>query len=366
MTTSVTSRTTALTAKKRGRNRLAGAARLVFLGGLVAITGFTILRRPALDEAEVALARNDVRKALRLALDDLDTHRRSPESARIAGRSLSALLYGGEAEPYYKIAASQGMLSEADRYARVQGLITSNRPDQAIAVCREILGKQSGNVAILRLLAFTHWLRGEFVEAEATAETLVKTTNGQTDGLGLLAMIHHEAKHPQKAILASESLLAIDPELKTYRPGAMIFWHDYTDDLVQVHRSADARRYLEKIPPIDRGSDLLDILAFARKELGDTEGAEQAWRESIRRDPSRLNPLLQLGRMLVGIKRFRDAAEVLERAVKLAPGNLESHYLLSRAYQFLGRESDADHHRKRAEEIRRASPAPIGGMGPSK
>ena len=111
---------------------------------------------------------------------------------------------------------------------------------------------------------------------------------------------------------------------------------------------------------------LLDILAFARKELGDAEGAEQAWRGSIQRDPSRLNPYVQLSRMLVGRKRFADAVEVLERAVVIDSGNLESHYLLSRAYKFLGRDDDAQRHHQRAEEIRRATPEQSGGMGPAK
>ncbi|MDB5352412.1 MAG: hypothetical protein JWN86_3659 [Planctomycetota bacterium] len=366
MATNVQRRTLVTPVGFRAAFRLSDLARLVLLVALCGLTAWVGLQRPALRDAEGAFSRKDVRNALRFALDDLASYPSSPVSNLIAARSFSKLVYGAEAEPYYERVGSAASLPQSALDDRVNGLIVSNQLDRAVAVCDEVLSTRPSDPLSLRWLAFVQWLRSQFVEAQAAAERLADTPEGRKEGLGLLAMIHHEAKHPEQAIAAYESLLSLDPELKSYRPGPAIFWREFTDDLVKVHRNLEARTYLEKVAPLYSDPGLLDILAWARKELGDEKGAENAWRESIVRDSGRLNPRLQLGRLFVGRKRFADAVAVLEPATALDPANLDCHHLLSTAYKFLGRNADSQRHQKIADEIRHTSPDRSGGMGPSK
>jgi tetratricopeptide (TPR) repeat protein len=48
-----------------------------------------------------------------------------------------------------------------------------------------------------------------------------------------------------------------------------------------------------------------------------------------------------LGEVYLYLKRNDDAARMLERAVDLAPGFAKAHYNLGRAYQALGRDTEA-------------------------
>ncbi len=109
-----------------------------------------------------------------------------------------------------------------------------------------------------------------------------------------------------------------------------------------------------------------DLLGAALKELDDLDGAAEAWQESARRDPSRLNPWLQLGRLAIGRKRFGEAIPLLEKAYTLAPDQVEVNYQLSVAHRLLGHAEEARRYADRAVALRATSPSPASsGMGAS-
>ena len=352
-------------AAARLRSRFAVVARTLLFVALVGWTVRAALQRPALAEAEVAFGRRDYRNALRFAMDDLAHHPRSRPSALIAARCLSQLVWADEAEPYYQIAGASAPLSLKDQNVRIEGLIQASRFARAAEVCHEVLAAHPDDPTILRLLATGEWLHRHFVEAPAAAERLVNTPEGRLEGRGLLVTIHHDAAHYEDAVAAAEALLAIDPEVKNYRPGADLFWREYAEDLLRTNRAARARDVLQKVVGPYSDPVLIDLLGTALKDLGDLDGAERAWRDSIRRDPGRLNPWSQIGRLENSRKRFAEAAEALEHAIEIAPSHLDSHYQLSRAYKFLGRTADAKRLADRADEIRRAMPEESTGMGAS-
>lgn len=372
-TSAAHARTASLATPTRFRPPFGDVARLSLLFGLVAWTAWAGAQRPALREAEAAFGRKDYATALRRAQDDLAGHPSSRDSALIAARSLSQLIYADRAEPLYELASASAPLGLEALRDRAQGLIRSARLEEAADACRSILADHPDDPTTLIFLATTEQHLGRYAKGIEAAERLAKIPEGRADGLALLAMNHHSAKQPERAVAAGEALLAIDPELTTFRPGRLIFWYAFADDLMALRRPAEVRDYLLKVTaqPAGGGPDsralslnLVDILGSSLKELGDAEGAEARWRDSIRRDPSRLNPWSQLGRLYNGQKRFAEAADVLERAVAIEPDHLDSHYQLSTAYRLLGRHADARRHAERAEEIRRASPSPGGGMGP--
>jgi tetratricopeptide (TPR) repeat protein len=356
------------TIARRPGVRLSDFFRLAVLLVLLALTSWNLWQRPVRAEAAQALGRKNYRLALRKALDDLAAHPGDPSSSLIAAKSFSALDYGDAAEPFYAIAVANAPLSRDDLLARIDGLVRSNRKREAATVCREALAARPDDPVLLTKLATVEWLDGRLKEAQKQAEQAARTPEGRIDGLTLLATIHHDARNHEQAAKAFEAILAIDPELSSYRPGAALFWREFADDLVMLHRNAEARDYLQKVITPYSDPALHDLLGSALKELGDLAGAEEAWRESARRDPSRLNPWLQRGRLAIGRKRFDDAITFLEKAYALQPDQVEINYQLSVAHRLLGHAEQARRFAAKADAIRAVSPSASpasAGMGAS-
>ena len=347
------------------RARLATWGRIAGLLALGTWTAREALRRPALSEAEAAFGRGDHATALRRAEDDLARHPSSIEAARIAARCLSLLRFADRAEPLYELGRERGILPLEARRDRARGFYFCKQFDLAAEACEAILQDAPEDAPTLLLLTQLEFTRDHFAEGAAAAERLAAAPGGRFDGLAWLAMNHHANRNPEAAVAADSALLGIDPTLETYRPGPEIFWYEFAEDLLKINRPVEARDRLLKVVNRLPAPVLLDLLGLALRETGDTQAAEARWRESIRRQSGRANPWLALGRLYNDQKRFAEAAEVLERAVTIDPGQRDSHYRLATAYRFLGRDEEAQKHFARAEEIRRASVGASEGMGPA-
>ena len=65
------------------------------------------------------------------------------------------------------------------------------------------------------------------------------------------------------------------------------------------------------------------------------------FQRSVEINPDYAQGYEALGELYIYLKRNDDAVRVLERAVDLAPGSGKAHYNLGRAYQAMGRDSEA-------------------------
>ena len=370
--------------------RGAGFAKLALLLALAGWTAWVALQRPALRAAEVAFARGDDLDALRLALDDMRIYRWSRASALIAARSLSRQIYPDDAEPLYAAAGRFGVLPLEAQQDRIQGLIRGVKTERAIALCHKVLASHPSDLTTLRFLTWLEWTRGNLPEARDAVERLASAaqagkilvdrlkvkgpddvkrlanmTQGQVDGLDLLAKIHHDADRFDAEAESVEAILQVDPELKFYRQGPELFWLRLGNALIVAHRFAEARDYLQARVTPYCDPVLLDFLGAAQRDAGDFDGAERSWRESARRAPNSLNPWMRLGVLAMTRTRHAEAAESLEKAVAIAPDLVEANYLLSQAYRHLGRLEDANRLQDKIKELRKVAPPKPGGMGPS-
>lgn len=340
------------------------------LAGLIGFSLWTILDRASLRDAELAMAKGDHQNAIRHALDDLRIWRWSRASSLIAARSFSLERYPDEAEPLYRNAERFGSLPIEAQYDRIQGLVRTSRNDQAVTLCRDLLKSHPDDPTVLRLLATVEWSQGRLPLARDAAERLTQTAEGQVDGFDLLASIERDAERREQAVAACEALLSIDPELKRYRPVPRAktipaFWASFAEDLLVIKRPTEAKEHILK--QITAFSDPLfhDLLGSAELDLENPREAEAAWRESIRRDPKRLNPWLRIGNLMLAEKRYAEAVEALEKAVAIAPELEYANSQLGRAYQFVGRDADAKRVLQRAKQLKRVAPVQPGAMRPA-
>lgn len=86
-------------------------------------------------------------------------------------------------------------------------------------------------------------------------------------------------------------------------------------------------------------------LGEALVEAGDLAGAEAAFRQVIERAPQAAQGYAGLGDVLLQQQQAAEAVPVLERAVALERGYRMAHFLLSQAYQQVGRTADAERER---------------------
>jgi tetratricopeptide (TPR) repeat protein len=77
-------------------------------------------------------------------------------------------------------------------------------------------------------------------------------------------------------------------------------------------------------------------LAFARRQLGDLEGALADYRELVAAEPGDAEAWILLGSLLSEIGRHAEATSVLESAVELAPESAVAHSTLARAWEDSG------------------------------
>ncbi|MGH9517962.1 MAG: tetratricopeptide repeat protein [Terriglobales bacterium] len=130
-----------------------------------------------------------------------------------------------------------------------------------------------------------------------------------------------------------------------------------TPEMVQ-----EAKRNFElelKIDPQNAGAE--GVLGEIAVKAGDQAGAIEHFKRATTLDGGFAEAYIGLGSALVSEKRFAEAVQPLETAVKLAPDDPMAHYNLAVALSRVGRKEDADRefaiHRK-MQEANPPAPAP--------
>lgn len=96
--------------------------------------------------------------------------------------------------------------------------------------------------------------------------------------------------------------------------------------------------YTERRPDNAWGHYMLGLSAWKN---GDPARAEGAFEKALRIDPNHVKSYVNLGRVLIDLKRSDEALVKLERAVDIDPQSSEVHRLLGRTYQAQGKIDEA-------------------------
>jgi tetratricopeptide (TPR) repeat protein len=379
----------------------------VLLAGLIALTGWHGLRSQALAEARAAYQGQpaatepwlatwwhrpwqegrapsksrrrqvdagaaphpDYLRALRRALDHLDSHPVDVEAARLAALALSQLDFAVQAESYYQIARARAQLSLDDLHVRALGLARANRREQAIAAYQEILERWKDDPLALQRLAAIYYSRSQYHQTLLVASRLAESPDPKwaVAGFSLIGTVRHDEQRPALAVEANEKVLQLDPELKLLTVPAELFFADFAEDLINTGRAADARRHLQRALRAGDDPALINLLGAAAYVEGQEADAEQCWKHATALNPRFDRPWLNLGKLAMRHGRLAEAATYLETAHAIDSQAFEPLYQLSLVYRRLGRTKDAEQFRRNASEVQRKRLASSGsqraGMG---
>jgi tetratricopeptide (TPR) repeat protein len=308
-------------------------------------------------------------RALQRSLDHLDRHPTDGPAARLAALCLSHLAYAALAEPYYQIARDRGQLTFDDFHTRALGLARANLRDQAIAAYQEILGRWNDDPLALQRLGAIYYSRSQYQETLKVAERLARSPDPRwaVAGYSLIGTVHHDEQRPGPAVAADEEVLRLDPELKLLTVPPEFFFADLAEDLIDIDRAADARRYLQRALKSGDDPALVNLLGAAYCAEGQDADAERCWKRATARDPRFDRPWLNLGKLAMRRGQLAEAATYLETAHAIDRQAFEPLYQLSLVYRRLGRVKDAEQFGKNAAEAHRKRAAKTGstkvGMG---
>jgi tetratricopeptide (TPR) repeat protein len=307
----------------------------------------------------------DHHKALERALDHLADHPGDPAAARITALCLSQLDYPSEAEPYYLIARRQQALSLDDLGIRAFGLAHGNLRAQAVTAYREILDQRTDDPEALQRLAAIYYSLSQYNDALSTAQRLARSpiTSQAVAGYALIGIVHHDQHRPGPAVAANEKVLELDPKLETLSLPVELFFADLAQDLVDLNRASDARRYIHRVLGQRDDPVLTDILGSAYYSEGQEDEAERCWKRAVELDPRYHRPWLNLGKLALRRGRLEEVVPYLEQAHSLDRRSHETAYQLSLAYRRLGRAEDSERYRKLAESLRLDNPRNKRGTG---
>jgi tetratricopeptide (TPR) repeat protein len=315
------------------------------------------------------LSRPDYVRALQHALDHLDRHPGDGTAARLAALCLTHLDFAAQAEPYYRVARDRGRLTFDDLHTRALGLARANLRDQAVAAYQEILARWDDDPLALQRLGAVYYSRSQYKETLKVAERLARSPEPKwaVAGYSLIGTVHHDEQRPRLAVEADEEVLRLDPELKLLTVPADLFFADFAEDLIDIGRADDARRYLHRALRSGDNPALVNLLGAAYYAEGQEDDAEQCWKHATALDPRFDRPWLNLGKLALRRGRLAEAATYLETAHAIDLQAFEPLYQLSLVYRRLGRIKDAEQFGKQAAEANRKRAAKTGshpgGMG---
>ena len=122
------------------------------------------------------------------------------------------------------------------------------------------------------------------------------------------------------------------------------------------------RRSVGLAPNSSYSMDASTYMAKAYLALGDSDGAVKTYEAALKRSPHRDDIFISLGNLHFSERRYEEAIEAYEKAVKIWPSS-DNHYALGQAYMSAGRYSGADQEFNTVLSMEPDKPAGYYGLG---
>lgn len=257
-----------------------------------------------------------------------------------------------------RAAALCGHAPDTPRLRLAQFLAEHGREEEAERHFNTLLRSQPGHAPALLGLARLYHGRGRLAESTNALHRCLDDRHTTKSAHALLAAIHRALGRTEDAEAAarrSAGLPADAPWPDPFWDEALVWRVGRKAMIEDVSGLMDQGRFAEALPVLAEATreypaddEPWYLLGWALNQLQQSEAAERALREHLRRSPQSPKGHAQLAVSLLGQKRHADAVEVLEAGLKLKPTWRELHSNLGYACVQLGRDDEAIGHFRNA------------------
>ncbi len=280
-------------------------------------------------------------------------------------------------------------LTPQANFNKAISLINSGQLSRAVALCRECLGRDPGNVNMTALLGAILIKTREFSEAERHLYKVIELAPNFAKPHEDLGYLLIELGRPGDAVAHLENAVRLDPKSEMAH-----FYLGRALSMVGRGREADvafeasfelspARRKLAQAAEHHKAGRLDQAASLYRELLGESAGnvdamrllagvlshrtsadeAESLLRQAIALAPDYTLAYLDLGSLLHEQYRYAEAIDCFRRAVQLQPRSAKTHYMLASSLAPAGKTYDALDEYQRVLEIKPEHAGAWLGMG---
>ena len=219
----------------------------------------------------------------------------------------------GEPDDAFAYLSKAAALNPGDPEVRI-GLgkiyLANRRPDEALREAKLVLAADSGNADALDLLAVAYLNQNDPANAIKAHRRLVERFPKSAErhfALGVSLMAGQQASEARRAL---ETALTLAPE--HFEAARMLV----NLDLLEKRPDDALARVQKQIALAGRSAKLVLLLAEVQGARGNQAGAEEAYQEAIRLDPSHADASVALANFYVTSGRLDQALPVIESALK--------------------------------------------------
>ena len=223
--------------------------------------------------------------------------------------------------------ASKSALNEAIK------LINTGQIEKAEDICRLAIDRNRDDINMVALLGATLLKRKNMAEAEKylrRAIQLAPTFAKPHEDLGNLLL---SAGKPEEATSILKTATRLDPQLENA-------FFNLGKSLAMLGKGKEADVAFEKSFELNPTRKKL-ALAAEHQDAGRWEEAEHLYREVVRNNPTNVDALRLLGRLVLQSERIYEAERLFRRAIANAPDFVMAQLDLGRALKEQGRMEEA-------------------------
>lgn len=205
---------------------------------------------------------------------------------------------------------------------------------------------RTDDVEVLRWLSAAAYELGDRDVAATTLERVVKLDARDSRAWRTLGLLYKERAEPERARLAYEKSLRLEPSQPTVRL-------ELAEVLLESGDPAQAEKQLERCRGLVSEVLRLNLLASAQQSLGKIDRLEQTLKDALASYPDDPGLLAKQARLDLAGQNVETALARLEKAVAIDPYSPDRQFLYAQVLRMAGRLPDADMVQARAGAINR-------------
>lgn len=208
-------------------------------------------------------------------------------------------------------------------------LLKAGDAESAITNLEKSIDEYDDNFEANFYLGEAYRATDKYAEAIFRYKKALKIQNNDIRAMKSLAWSYHKIRFYSEALNVAQQILKVTPS-------------DEQTPIILARTLIKLKRENDAIATLRRGLDragkeaqpyYLSVIAEALAAQGKTDDALDYWRKSLKLQPMLAGALLGSGQALLALGRKKEAAENLERAVRLKPKMYEGHYWLARSLE---------------------------------